>query len=122
MTQRLDGRIAIVTGAAGGIGAASAARLADDGATVILADINANAAENASAGIAGSYAHAVDLTDETSIQALVEFAIDALAGSTFFTTMQRSRMMPSGKRISMSSILTSLPGIRRWPSMCAARC
>jgi NAD(P)-dependent dehydrogenase (short-subunit alcohol dehydrogenase family) len=76
MTQRLDGRIAIVTGAAGGIGAASAARLADDGATVILADINANAAENASAGIAGSYAHAVDLTDETSIQALVEFAID----------------------------------------------
>ncbi len=76
MTRRLDGRIAIVTGAAGGIGAASAARLAADGATVILADIDANAAERAASSIPGSVAQAVDLTDESSVQALANSAID----------------------------------------------
>ena len=64
-------RVAIVTGAAGGIGVASASRLAADGATVILADIDAKAAAAAADGIAGSVSHAVDLTDEASVKALL---------------------------------------------------
>jgi NAD(P)-dependent dehydrogenase (short-subunit alcohol dehydrogenase family) len=43
--QRLSGRVAIVTGSATGIGAASAARLAEEGAKVVLADIIIDAAE-----------------------------------------------------------------------------
>jgi len=40
---RLDGKVAIVTGAGGGIGRAMAARLADEGARVVAADVNEEA-------------------------------------------------------------------------------
>ena len=46
-----DGRRAIVTGAASGIGRATAELLAAEGAAVILADVNADAGEAAAAGI-----------------------------------------------------------------------
>ena len=72
---RLDGRVAIVTGAAQGMGEAIARFLAGMGATVAVADINgplaATVAEAIAAegGRAGSWA--VDMTDEASIVALV---------------------------------------------------
>src|SRR3569623_1804627 len=47
MEQRFDGKVAIVTGAAGGIGAAIAARLHTDGASVVIADLKADAAQAA---------------------------------------------------------------------------
>lgn len=47
MTNRFDGRVAIVTGAAGGIGAAIAARMASDGAQVVIADLDPAAASGA---------------------------------------------------------------------------
>lgn len=76
MTGRLEGRIAVVTGAGGGIGAASAGRLAADGATIVLADIDVQAAQRAAAMIPGAVAMAVDLTDEGSVTALVEAVVE----------------------------------------------
>ena len=48
---KLDGRVAFVTGAGRGIGAASALRLAEDGAKVILADIDLEGCKQVAAEI-----------------------------------------------------------------------
>jgi rhamnulose-1-phosphate aldolase/alcohol dehydrogenase len=67
------GRIALVTGGAGGIGAATAARLLKDGACVMLADRDADAVEQVRAGFAGQFgkdvvrAAACDVTDEAQV-------------------------------------------------------
>jgi len=59
--QRLTGRVAIITGAASGIGAATAHRLANEGATVVLTDINDDAGAEAAAHLAEQGATAVFL-------------------------------------------------------------
>jgi NAD(P)-dependent dehydrogenase (short-subunit alcohol dehydrogenase family) len=76
MAGRLENRVAIVTGAAGGIGVASSARLAADGALVVMADIDADAVTSAAAKIAGAVSMAVDLTDETSVETMVGAVVD----------------------------------------------
>jgi pyridoxal 4-dehydrogenase len=71
MTERLAGKIALVTGAAQGIGKAIATRLAADGATVIVSDINGEGAKTAAAGIGGkAKAVAADVSDPASVKAL----------------------------------------------------
>jgi NAD(P)-dependent dehydrogenase (short-subunit alcohol dehydrogenase family) len=77
----LAGKVAIVTGAAGGIGAATALLLADRGARVVLADIALAPAQGVAARITevGGQALAVhlDLADEASIRATIEAAVDS---------------------------------------------
>jgi 2-hydroxycyclohexanecarboxyl-CoA dehydrogenase len=69
--MRLEGRKALVTGGASGIGAATAARLAAEGAEVWVGDLNLEGAEKVAADIAG-HAIALDVTDLESAQAAVE--------------------------------------------------
>ncbi len=75
---RLDGQTAVVTGAATGIGAAIATRLANAGATVAIADINGDAASEAAGLITGALALQMDITDAASVTS----AMKTLLGKT----------------------------------------
>ena len=70
---RLDGKIAIVTGAGAGIGRAISATLGAEGATVVVTDINADAANETAATITGpAIGIRADVTSRESVQAMVE--------------------------------------------------
>lgn len=69
--ERLQDKVAIVTGAASGIGKAIVQRFSSEGAHVIVADINAVAGEAVSASLASSRFVDVDVSDPASVKAMV---------------------------------------------------
>jgi len=74
----LDGKVAIVTGSARGIGRATAQLLCEHGASVLINDLDADAAQQTAAQIAGETAvHGGDLTAPGAPDELVQTAIDA---------------------------------------------
>ena len=74
---RLAGRTAVITGAARGIGAAIAERLAADGASLMLADMDAEALARTAAALGASH-HAADLSTEAGANGLIAAALGAL--------------------------------------------
>lgn len=80
----LQGKRIVVAGGATGIGAATAQRLAAEGASVVVGDINAAAAEATVKSITATGGTAIavefDLADEASIQALIDRAVAAFDG------------------------------------------
>ena len=77
--MRLEGKTAIVTGGARGIGGAICRRYAEEGAFVVVADILADEGAALAAEI-GGMAVALDVTDRTSIDAMVEGVVAARGG------------------------------------------
>ena len=67
----LTGKLALITGGASGIGAATARRLTDAGASVVLADLNEAAAKTLAAELPGAKAVAMDVTSAASIAAAI---------------------------------------------------
>jgi 3alpha(or 20beta)-hydroxysteroid dehydrogenase len=75
---RLEGKVAIITGAAGGIGAAAARRMAEEGASLVLTDADGDRARALAGELgerAGAAAH--DVRSETDWQAVVASALEA---------------------------------------------
>ena len=74
----LDGKAAIVTGSARGIGRATAALLSEQGARLLINDVDGDVAERAASEIGGETAvFAGDLTAGGAPEALVQAAVDA---------------------------------------------
>ena len=82
MSLRLDGKNALITGAASGIGRASAIRFAEEGANVAVADRQAAAAEETAAEVRKlgrkAVAIALDVSDPAQVSAMVAKTVDAL--------------------------------------------
>ena len=76
--RRLEGRVALITGAASGIGRVTAERLAEEGAVVVVTDVQDEAGEQTAAAIRDGgdalYLH-LDVTDEAGWQAAVEHVL-----------------------------------------------
>src|SRR3990170_8151846 len=72
---KLDGRVAIVTGGAQGIGKAIADKLADEGATVVVADINGEGAQGAAPE--GGMGMQVDVSKEDDVKRMVADTVAA---------------------------------------------
>jgi NAD(P)-dependent dehydrogenase (short-subunit alcohol dehydrogenase family) len=76
---RLDGKVAVITGAASGIGKASARRFAADGASVVVVDLADDAGESLASEIGGLYVHA-DVTDPANVEEMYDRAIVHFGG------------------------------------------
>lgn len=80
MADLLTGRRAVVTGGAQGIGLAIARKLTEHGARVLIADLDADRAAEAAAGLAGAAAVGCDVTSEDDVQAVAARAVESLGG------------------------------------------
>ncbi|GGL35457.1 3-oxoacyl-ACP reductase [Planomonospora parontospora] len=77
--QRLQDRVAVITGAASGIGLATARRFAQEGAKVVCADVDETAGAKAAAEVGGLFVRA-DVTDEGDVVRMYQAAADAYGG------------------------------------------
>ena len=79
MSGRLEGKVCVITGAGGGMGADAAIRFREEGAQVAVADVDGAAAEKVATEV-GGLAVQVDVSDEASVEAMYAAAVERFGG------------------------------------------
>lgn len=74
--KMLDGKVAVITGAAQGLGEALARRLDREGCKIVVADINLEKAGEVAASLTNAVAFGVDVTNEEQVEAMMKTAVD----------------------------------------------
>ena len=113
--RRLDGKVAIITGGAGGIGRAAGALFVGEGASVLLVDQPGSGVEGAAREIGGAVAaFAADVTDSLQVDAYMREALDQLWRRGHRTPERRHRRCAHAARgISARGLREGLSGQRR---------
>ena len=75
----LQGKVALVTGAGGGIGLATARRFAEEGAQVVCADLDETTGRAAAEEVGGTFVP-VDVASEPAVEAMFAAAVEAYGG------------------------------------------
>ena len=121
---QLDGKVAIVTGAAQGIGNAIAHGLAAEGARIVVADLHG--AEAAAGAFTDGVGLTADVADEASVQALVDEVVERCgtvdSSSTTPASTRRSRCGRSPRSRSTSGARSWTSTSRRCSSCAALWC
>ncbi len=80
MAGRLQGKVCVITGAGSGMGRDAAILFTEEGASVCVADVVANAAAETAALCTGSFAQQVDVADEASVAAMMTATAERFGG------------------------------------------
>ena len=126
MTQpKLRDKIAVVTGAASGLGLAIAERLAAEGAKVVVSDINADAGNAAAARLGGTFVQA-DMGKRADCRALVDRTmasygtVHILVNNAGFQTVETIEAFPEDAWDKMQAVMLTAPFLLTkyvWPAM-----
>ena len=80
MAGRLEGKVCVITGAGGGMGADAAVLFSEEGAQVCVADVNLEAAEQVAAQARDAFAVQVDVAEADSVEAMYRAAAERYGG------------------------------------------
>ena len=80
MSKRLDGKVCVITGAAGGMGRDAVLLFGSEGAKVCVADVDGEAAERVADSAGDAFAVQVDVADESSVQAMYAETVGRYGG------------------------------------------
>jgi NAD(P)-dependent dehydrogenase (short-subunit alcohol dehydrogenase family) len=78
---RLDGKVAVITGAAGGIGREAAILFSAEGASVCVADVDAGKGEETAAECREAFFYRVDVTDSASVAGMYAATVERYGGA-----------------------------------------
>src|ERR671918_2673270 len=91
---RLDGKVVVITGAAGGIGREAALLFSAEGARVCVADVSPEAGEQTAAECHEAFFQRVDVTDAASVEALYRATADRYGGGA--ALYKKTGVIPAG--------------------------